>query len=142
MDNDANDNVNNGTPLAHEKAKLLALPSPIEVLGPEEGSWRNWLSLSSWIEAGERCKRWMFRSQSGLGGRGGRGKGWQIFGLRVLKSCLLIVKVPAVSCFDLDGQPDLFSKDIDHLFRFNDRVASRYYHFPVWCGSDGQCAGP
>src|SRR5271168_4927259 len=38
-------------PLGHEKAKLLALPSPIDVLGPEEGSWWSWLSVSLWIVA-------------------------------------------------------------------------------------------
>jgi hypothetical protein len=38
-------------PLGHEKAKLLALPSPIDILGLEKGSWRSWLSVSSWIVA-------------------------------------------------------------------------------------------
>lgn len=98
-DNDTGDershDTNNVT-LAHETAKLLALPSPIDVLGPEEGSWRSWLSLSSWVVAGQRYKGWMFRRRvdtRGFGGRGGRDKRWQIFGMRILRNCLLIVKV-------------------------------------------------
>ena len=27
---------------------ILALPSPIEILGPEEGSWRAWMSWTAW----------------------------------------------------------------------------------------------
>ena len=83
-----------GGPLAHDKAKLLALPSPIDVLGPEEGSWRSWLSFASWIVTGQRYRRWIWQRRVDTKGVGGRGRRrWRRFGMRVLRSCLLIVKV-------------------------------------------------
>jgi hypothetical protein len=90
MDNGTtgDDNGSSG-PLAHDKAKLLALPSPIDVLGPEEGSWRSWLSLASWIVAGHRYRRWMLRRRVDT-------RGWRKFGMRVLRSCLLIAKVSTI----------------------------------------------
>jgi hypothetical protein len=81
-----------GGPLAHDQVKLLALPSPIDVLGPEEGSWRSWLSLASWMVAGHRYRRWMLRHRLDTRGGGGNRR-WRNFGMRVLRSCLLIVKV-------------------------------------------------
>lgn len=88
MDNGGVDDGGGG-PLAHDKAKLLALPSPIDVLGPEEGSWRSWLSITSWMVAGHRYRRWVLRRR--VDTRGGRR--WQRLGMKVLRSCLLIVKV-------------------------------------------------
>ncbi|KAF8815160.1 kinase-like protein [Phlegmacium glaucopus] len=99
MDNDTGDEFSHDINNAHEKAKLLALPSPTDVFGPEEGSWRSWLSLSWWLMVVQRRKRWIFRRQlypRGLGSRGGRGKRWQILGMRVLRSCLLIVKISTI----------------------------------------------
>lgn len=81
---------NGGGPLAHDKAKLLALPSPIDVLGPEEGSWRSWLSFTSWIVAGHGYRRWMFQSRADTRREKRR---WQKYGMRLLRSCLLVVKV-------------------------------------------------
>ena len=96
MDNNgtAGDDGNSGSsggggPLTHDKAKLLALPSPIDVLGPEEGSWRSWLSFASWIVTGQRYRRWMFRRRVDTRGR----RRWQHFGMRFLRSCLLVIKV-------------------------------------------------
>ena len=96
MDNSTGDDSGSaGGPLAHDKAQLLALPSPIDILGPEEGSWRSWLSLTSWIVAGHRYRRWMLRRRVDTRGIGGSGqRRWQTFGMRVLRSCLLIAKVP------------------------------------------------
>jgi hypothetical protein len=91
MDN-AGDDGGGGGPLAHDKAKLLALPSPIDVLGPEEGSWRNWFSYTSWIVTGQRYRRWILQRRVDTRGVGGRRR-WQHFGMRVLRSCLLVVKV-------------------------------------------------
>ena len=90
---DDNNGSSGGGPLAHDKAKLLALPSPIDVLGPEEGSWRSWLSFASWIVAGQRYRRWMLLQRRVDTRGGGGGRRWQYFGMRVLRSCLLIVKV-------------------------------------------------
>ena len=96
MDNGTtgDDNGSSG-PLAHDQVKLLALPSPIDILGPEEGSWRSWLSLASWIVAGHRFRRWMLRRRVDTRGEEGKRR-WQKFGMRVLRSCLLIVKVLAL----------------------------------------------
>lgn len=110
MDNGSGDDNGSsaGGPLAHDKAKLLALPSPIDILGPEEGSWRSWFSLTSWIVAGHRYRRWMSRRRvvtRGIGGRGGRR--WRIFGMRFLRSCLLIAKVyPFLIFFPSFSIPD------------------------------------
>ena len=95
MDNAGDDGSSGGGgggSLAHDKAKLLALPSPIDVLGPEEGSWRNWFSFTSWIATGQRYRRWIFQHRVDTRSGGGRRR-WQHFGMRVLRSCLLVVKV-------------------------------------------------
>ena len=97
MDNGGGGDDGGGGPLAHDKAKLLALPSPIDVLGPEEGSWRSWLSIRSWMVAGHKYRRWLLRRRVDTRGRGR----WPRFGMRVLRSCLLIVKVaPQFGFFD------------------------------------------
>ncbi|KAF8157058.1 kinase-like domain-containing protein [Crassisporium funariophilum] len=103
--------------LAPEKARLLALPSPIDVLGPEEGSWRSWMSTKGWIGVGKAWGRWILgrsvtaraagiRKRSGEGGTGSRGRRriaredkarrWRSIGLRVMRSFLLIAKVMTI----------------------------------------------
>ena len=99
-DNNGNGGGGGGS-LTHDKAKLLALPSPIDVLGPEEGSWRSWLSLTSWIVTGQRFRRWMMLRRR-VDTRGVGIRRWQHFGMRFLRSCLLIVKVTFVFHFHIN----------------------------------------
>uniref|UniRef100_A0A8H7XRT1 non-specific serine/threonine protein kinase n=1 Tax=Psilocybe cubensis TaxID=181762 RepID=A0A8H7XRT1_PSICU len=83
-----------------EPTRVLALPSPVEVLGPEETSLRNWLTWKMWkplltgvffpVKKGRRSKKGV-----------PAGKNWHHsrnrLGLRLIRSSLLVVKVLTIS---------------------------------------------
>ena len=72
-------NVDEAVSAAMERTRLLGLPSPAEVLGPEEGVWGGW-----WRKA-----RVAVRRNLGITWRGRRGKVY----LRVVRSVVLVAKV-------------------------------------------------
>ncbi|EDR06625.1 uncharacterized protein LACBIDRAFT_299595 [Laccaria bicolor S238N-H82] len=75
-------NVDEAASAATERARLLGLPSPTEVLGPEEGVWGGW-----WRKA-----RVVARRNLGITRRGRRGKVY----LRVVRSVVLVAKVLSI----------------------------------------------
>ena len=72
-------NVDEAASVATERTRLLGLPSPAEVLGPEEGVWGGW-----WRKA-----KVVVRRNLGITRRGRRGKVY----LRVVRSVVLVAKV-------------------------------------------------
>lgn len=93
----------------HEGTRLLALPSPAEVLGPEEDSWRNWLTWNMWMPF---LTGIFFRSnkhrRSKKKGPMERGrKKTNGFSLRLVRSSLLVMKVLTISqvCVDPVTRP-------------------------------------
>ena len=71
--------VDEAASAATERTRLLGLPSPAEVLGPEEGLWGGW-----WRKA-----QVTVRQNLGITRRGRRGKVY----LRVVRSVVLVAKV-------------------------------------------------
>ncbi|KDR72649.1 hypothetical protein GALMADRAFT_142947 [Galerina marginata CBS 339.88] len=82
--------------LAADKSQRLALPSPVEVLGPEEGSWRSWFTWNTWRhfvtgvvfrrDNHRRKKKARILTERDLHGHGG-------MGMRLIRSSLLVVKI-------------------------------------------------
>lgn len=88
-------------PIVPEKVHLLTLPSPREVLGPEESNERGWFSWPTW--AGGTGKK---RRRSSVGSRKER-RTWGVLGMRILRSSVLVVKVLTIPrlCTDPTTRP-------------------------------------
>jgi hypothetical protein len=84
-----------------EQSRLLALPSPTEILGPDERSWRAWASWKLWTRfimktivgasGSEHRRKWKKRRQSNVNSLVRRRPG--SMGMRIVRSSLLVVKV-------------------------------------------------
>jgi len=77
---------------------MLALPSPSEILGPEEGGWQSWFSWRAWVKTGKTFIR---------GSKGGSRRPGRVLGLKLLRSSLLVVKVLTIPrlCTDPTTSP-------------------------------------
>ncbi|KAF9564514.1 kinase-like protein [Agrocybe pediades] len=95
---------------------ILALPSPIEILGPEEGSWRTWLSWGSWtryienglwatgVIAGGNAK--LKRKYSGVKKRERQARRLALY-RRTARMALLVAKLLTMDLRQLSGAESL-----------------------------------
>lgn len=94
-----------------ESARLLALPPPSEILGPEQARWRRWLAHTMWVY--RTALRVALRTPPGAYvAQRKRPAAWTVSarwrtGTRVLRSSLLALKVLSLTraCRDPVGCP-------------------------------------
>ena len=103
-------------PIPPEQSRLLALPSPTEILGPDERSWRAWASWKLWtrfimetvigVSNGEHRRKQKKRRQSRTSDPFVRRRPGGL-GMRIMRSSLLVVKVLTISrlCLDPTTRP-------------------------------------
>ncbi|KIM42420.1 hypothetical protein M413DRAFT_444837 [Hebeloma cylindrosporum] len=100
-----------------EQSRLLALPSPTEILGPDERSWRAWASWKLWtrfimetvigVSDSEHRRRRKKRRQSRTFNANANRFVRRGMGMRIVRSALLVAKVLTIPrlCLDPTTRP-------------------------------------
>jgi hypothetical protein len=105
-------------PVPPDQIRLLALPSPTEILGPDERSWRAWASWRLWTQfimetvvgvsdRRKRKKRRQSRTSGAVNANPLARRRSGGMGMRIVRSSLLVVKVLSISrlCVDPTTRP-------------------------------------